>query len=76
MLGTRPQRATAGKSPDRLSPVGLGKGGRARVLSEGDKDNLTKQARSLERRVGVMVSTLFYKHPSFLFPLYVAMTME
>jgi hypothetical protein len=51
MSATRSQRVTAGKSPDRLSPAGLGKGERARVLSEGDGDNLTKRAKSLERRV-------------------------
>jgi hypothetical protein len=54
LVMSRSQRVTAGKSPDRLSLAGLGKGGRAIVLSEGDADNLTKQARSLERRVGFL----------------------
>jgi chromosome segregation ATPase len=50
----RTQRENTRKPPDRLFPAGLGKEGHARVLSEGDADNLTKQAGSLERRVGFL----------------------
>jgi hypothetical protein len=50
----RLQRSTVRKPADRLSPEGPGRGGRARVLSESDADDLTKQARNLERRTGFL----------------------
>ena len=51
--GGRPKRAKAGKPAEKFSPGGPRKG-RARILSEGDADDLTKRAGSLERRVGFL----------------------
>lgn len=53
MSQTPGERAKAGKPAEKFSPGGPGKG-RARVLSEGDADDLTRRAVSLERRVGFL----------------------